>query len=106
MLRNGDVAKIREELSMNKVVKSAIKSVLALTVAGSVVVSTGAMAAQKAQEKCYGIVKAGMNDCQTSAQSCAGSATKDSQKDAFIFMPKGMCSKIVGSSLKSHPDSK
>jgi uncharacterized membrane protein len=90
---------------MNQIVKSAITSVLALTVTGVVAVSTNAIAAEKAQEKCYGITKAGMNDCQTSAQSCAGSATKDNQKDAFIFMPKGMCSKIVGGSLKPQPDS-
>ena len=90
---------------MNKIMKSAITSVLALAATGTIVTSTNVMAAEKSQEKCYGIVNAGMNDCQTSAQSCASSATKDNQKDAFVFMPKGMCSKIVGSSLKSHPDS-
>ncbi|RUR06465.1 DUF2282 domain-containing protein [Legionella sp. km772] len=50
-------------------------------------------------EKCYGIVKAGMNDCNTAKASCAGSATKDKQKDAFLFLPKGTCEKIVGGSL-------
>lgn len=51
-------------------------------------------------EKCYGIVKAGLNDCSTAKQSCAGSATKDNQPDAFIFVPKGLCNKIVGGALK------
>lgn len=51
-------------------------------------------------EKCYGIVKAGMNDCSTATSSCAGSATKDKQKDAFLLLPKGTCEKIVGASLK------
>ncbi len=51
-------------------------------------------------EKCYGIVKAGMNDCATATASCASSATKDKQKDAFIFLPKGVCEKIVGGSLE------
>ena len=51
-------------------------------------------------EKCYGIVKAGMNDCATAKASCAGSATTDKQKDAFLFLPKGVCDKIVGASLK------
>jgi uncharacterized membrane protein len=60
----------------------------------------------KKMEKCYGIVKKGMNDCATATQSCAGSATKDSQPDAFIFMPKGMCGKIVGGHLTSKDDSK
>ena len=48
------------------------------------------------QEKCYGIVKAGMNDCQTATSKCAGSSTKDKQIDAFILLPKGLCDKIVG----------
>jgi uncharacterized membrane protein len=54
-----------------------------------------------AMEKCYGVVKMGMNDCATATASCAGSSTKDNQKDAFLFMPKGLCQKLVGGSLKS-----
>lgn len=50
----------------------------------------------KKMEKCGGIVKAGKNDCQTSTTACAGTATKDSQKDAWIYLPKGTCEKIVG----------
>lgn len=52
------------------------------------------------QEKCYGIVKAGSNDCRTATASCAGSSTKDNQPDAFILLPKGTCEKIVGGSTK------
>jgi len=50
-------------------------------------------------EKCYGVVKAAMNDCSTATASCAGSATKDNQADAFIFTPVGLCSKLVGGHL-------
>ena len=60
-----------------------------------------ATAAEKTPlEKCYGISKAGKNDCQTSSSACAGTAKKDGQKDAWIFIPKGSCEKIVGASLK------
>ena len=52
------------------------------------------------QEKCYGIVKAGMNDCQTAQSACAGSATTDKEGDAFLLLPQGTCEKIVGGSLK------
>lgn len=83
-----------------RVVKSAIKSVLALAAVSTVFATTEAFAEQET-EKCYGVVKAGMNDCQTSNQSCAGSALKDGQLDAFVFVPKGLCEKIVGGSLKS-----
>lgn len=49
-------------------------------------------------EKCYGIVKAGLNDCQTSTHSCAGTSTADNQGDAWIYVPAGTCSKLTGGS--------
>ena len=55
---------------------------------------------QKGAEKCYGIVKAGKNDCQTSAHACAGQASKDGQGDSWIYVPKGTCEKIVGGSMQ------
>jgi len=50
-------------------------------------------------EKCYAIAKAGKNDCQTAASSCAGTSKRDGQKDAWIFVPAGSCERIVGASL-------
>lgn len=52
-------------------------------------------------EKCYGVVKAGKNDCQTNTSSCAGTSKSDQQADAWIFVPAGTCSKIVGGTAKS-----
>jgi uncharacterized membrane protein len=49
-------------------------------------------------EKCYGIVKAGKNDCQTANSSCAGTSKRDNQNDAWIYMPAGNCEKLVGGS--------
>ena len=51
-------------------------------------------------EKCYGIVKAGQNDCQTANSSCAGTSKRNSQADAWIYVPKGSCDKVVGGSTK------
>ncbi len=51
-------------------------------------------------EKCYGVAKAGKNDYQTSNSSCAGTSRRDSQKDAWIYMPAGTCEKLVGGSLQ------
>jgi uncharacterized membrane protein len=47
-------------------------------------------------EKCYGIVKAGKNDCQTANSSCAGTSKRDNQNDAWIYVPAGSCDKVVG----------
>lgn len=50
-------------------------------------------------EKCYGIAKAGKNDCQTATSSCAGTARADDQPDAFVYLPAGTCEKLTGGSL-------
>jgi uncharacterized membrane protein len=51
-------------------------------------------------EKCYGVVKAGKNDCQTANSSCAGTSKRDNQGDAWIYVPAGACNRIVGGSLE------
>ena len=83
--------------SMNTLLASAIAGTLSLGLAAG-----DAAAAEKTPlEKCYGVAKASKNDCQTSSSACAGTAKKDGQKDAWLFLPKGSCEKIVGASLKS-----
>jgi uncharacterized membrane protein len=49
-------------------------------------------------EKCYGIVKAGKNDCQTANSSCAGTSKMNAQKDAWVYVPKGTCDRLVNGS--------
>ena len=51
-----------------------------------------------AYEKCYGIARAGFNDCFTAKNSCAGTTTRDTEPQAWIYVPKGTCSRIVGGS--------
>ncbi|MGH8130623.1 MAG: BufA1 family periplasmic bufferin-type metallophore [Steroidobacteraceae bacterium] len=51
-------------------------------------------------EKCYGIAKAGMNDCFFANNSCAGTVTSDNVPGAWIYVPQGTCAKIVGGSLQ------
>lgn len=65
---------------------------------------TGAQAADaKKMESCFGIAKAGMNDCSSnkSAHSCAGQATKNNDPQDFVVVPKGTCEKIAGGTLKA-----
>ncbi len=52
-------------------------------------------------EKCFGIAKAGKNDCQTSNSSCAGTSRRDKQGDAWIYVPKGTCDRVVDGSLQA-----
>ncbi|KTD51037.1 DUF2282 domain-containing protein [Legionella quateirensis] len=84
---------------LDKIIHTAMAAFFVLVSANSASADTTDTA--PATEKCYGIVKTGMNDCATATASCAGSATKDNQKDAFLLMPKGLCEKIVGGSLEA-----
>ena len=50
-------------------------------------------------EKCYGIAKAGKNDCASAGNnSCGGTSKRDGEKKAWIFVPEGYCERIVGGS--------
>jgi len=71
----------------------AISGVLALS--GAALTST-AVAAQDGMEQCAGIVKAGKNDCATSTNACHGHVTGDATSEAWIYVPKGTCDRIVG----------
>ena len=62
-------------------------------------VSMPAAAADK--EKCYGIAKAGQNDCASlsGAHSCAGQAKVDMDKGEWKYVAKGTCKDLVGLSV-------
>ena len=86
-------------MSKHHVVRSAIASVLAM---GVLAATTGqVLAADKpAMDKCFGIAKAGKNDCASkgAGHACAGQSTSDGDKSSFLVVPKGTCEKIVGGS--------
>jgi uncharacterized membrane protein len=47
-------------------------------------------------EKCYGVAKAGKNDCYAGAgTTCAGTSTADYQGNAFKLVPTGTCTQIT-----------
>jgi uncharacterized membrane protein len=77
----------------NKLINTAIASVLAL----AAIPATHAQDAKDApREKCYGIAKAGQNDCGTARHTCAGKSTKDNAPDDWKYVPKGTCEKVGG----------
>lgn len=76
-------------------------AITSLAILAAVTASGTVAAAEKMEmEKCYGIAKAGKNDCQTATSACAGTAKKDAQPDAWIMVPKGTCEKIAGAAVK------
>jgi len=54
--------------------------------------------AMASKEKCFGIAKAGKNDCKSASgsHSCAGQATVDNGADEWKFVEKGTCEKEGG----------
>jgi uncharacterized membrane protein len=71
----------------------------ALTVAAAAVAQTKAPD-MTGKEKCYGVAKAGKNDCAAGAHSCAGQSTKDGDKTSFVAVPAGLCERLAGGSTK------
>jgi uncharacterized membrane protein len=51
--------------------------------------------ARAAMEKCYGVAKAGQNDCKAGAgTTCAGTSQANYQGNAWKLVPAGTCTKI------------
>ncbi len=75
-------------------ITAAIASLLALGIA------TPATAhdppAAPATEKCFGIAKAGQNDCGTGKHSCATQGKTDRDPDDWKMVAKGTCEKLGG----------
>jgi uncharacterized membrane protein len=75
-------------------------AILAAAVGSLIALTTTAFAADgSGAEKCYGVSKAGKNDCAGGAHACAGQSSKDKSPKEFIELPKGTCERIVGGSL-------
>ncbi len=64
----------------------------------SVALSTTPAAAAGDKEKCYGIAKAGKNDCADAngVHSCAGQAKSDNAPSEWKYVAKGTCEKEGG----------
>jgi uncharacterized membrane protein len=82
----------------------ALIAAAAATLFSTAMISTGANAASHAsapagaKEKCYGIAKAGQNDCANLAgtHSCAGQAKVDSDKGEWKYVAAGTCKTMKG----------
>lgn len=85
-------------MKRQQVLISAVGGLLALGLAGA----AGAAEHKADMEKCYGVARAGMNDCgsKKAGHSCAGQASRNNDTHDFVALPKGTCDKIASGSLK------
>jgi len=89
---------------MNKaLLTAALAGIFAAGVATSANAADDKMMGSK--EKCFGIAKAGKNDCKSASgsHSCAGHATKDNDADEWKFVEKGACEKEGGKLTSATP---
>lgn len=79
-------------MNQRLIISSALASALALGLAGP------AAAQAKEKEKCYGIAKAGQNDCAnlSGSHSCAGQSKADMSADEWKYVAKGTCKDMKG----------
>jgi uncharacterized membrane protein len=78
------------------VISAAITGLLALSASGL----ASAQEPAPKKEKCFGIAKAGKNDCGTSQHSCAGNAKADNIPEEWKYVAKGTCEKMGGALKK------
>ena len=77
-------------------------AVATIAVSGALV-SNEVQAAIIGMEKCYGVTKAGKNDCGANGHSCAGNAKVDGDPNEWLYLPKGFCNRLNGGTTEN-PD--
>ncbi|HEY3180406.1 MAG TPA: DUF2282 domain-containing protein [Casimicrobiaceae bacterium] len=76
-------------------IQAALAGILALGIGATAL--AGPVTPKANQEKCYGIAKAGQNDCGTAKHACAGEgAKKDNDPTEWKYVDKGTCEKVGG----------
>ena len=79
------------------------RALIAATAAAVISLSMAAVpAAAQEKEKCFGIAKAGQNDCASvsGVHSCAGQSKVDMDKMEWKYVAKGTCKGMKGLSLE------
>jgi uncharacterized membrane protein len=84
------------------VVSSALASVMALGLVATAGAASHAAKPAGDKEKCYGIAKAGQNDCANLAgtHSCAGQNKADNDAGEWKYVAKGTCKDMKGFSAE------
>lgn len=75
---------------------------VALATLGTISSAQAGMGVGENEEKCYGVAKAGMNDCASSdgAHGCGAQAKSDAMGTEWVTVPKGLCAKLANGSLE------
>ncbi len=84
---------------------NAKKALIVSAVSGLVALAQVALRAEPAPtpkfdaEKCYGVTKAGKNDCAANGHACQGQSKAEANGKEWVYVPKGTCERIVNGTL-------
>ena len=83
-------------MNNNLIIRAALAGIIAFSAAAGAIAADDMKKADK--EKCFGIAKAGKNDCASpsGSHSCAGQAKKDMVADEWNYVAKGTCEGMKG----------
>jgi uncharacterized membrane protein len=70
-------------------------AVTGLLAVGAMTLAGTAGAGEVEKEKCFGVAKAGKNDCAANGHACSGQAKKDADAGEWISLPKGTCERLL-----------
>jgi len=88
-------------MNQRRIASSTLASLLALGLAQAAQAADDS----KNKEQCFGVAKAGQNDCSSvsGSHSCAGQSKLDMSQEDWIYVAKGTCKSLGG---RTAPDAK
>lgn len=94
-------------MGQKHLVAAAVAGLFALGAVSGTALAQASKAEPKGMEKCWGIAKAGKNDCgsNATAHSCAGQAKKDNDSMDFKYVKTGTCKQMGGSMMQGEKKS-
>jgi uncharacterized membrane protein len=98
-------AAARHELYRNATMNKAAMIAAALAATCAAGSANAQMGGGADKEKCYGVAKAGQNDCASSdgTHGCASMARADNAPTEWKWVPKGSCEKLGGKTTAPGP---
>lgn len=87
---------MKSGLNQDAIIRAALAGLFAVSAASATLAHA---ADPKGMEKCFGVAKAGKNDCGSNktAHACAGQAKADNDPNDFAYVKTGTCQKMGGS---------
>lgn len=86
----------------SKAISAAVSGLLSLALLAGAANAAGEKdAKEENMEKCYGVAKAGKNDCAANGHACAGQSKTSGDAGEWISVPAGTCDRLINGTTKA-----